>query len=673
MPRLTKSRFTLALSCPTKLAYAGDSRYVDCDQKDEFLAALAEGGFQVGALAKLMFPGGVEVIERDQAAQEARTRELLDVDGSVIFEGTLVHGNWLARADILRRRGRVIELIEVKAKSFDSREGDPEIAWRSGRDGAIRGGYLPYLRDLAFQTLVLRSAYPDFNVRPFLLLPNKAKAATVDGLNRSFRIQRETGADGRVRAAAAPALGVTVATIGASPLAMIDAAAFVEEILGDDLRFPGGAGRFEDVARDWAAAYTSGQRIAPVTGAHCRSCQFRADAPPAGKRSGFHECWSLAPIGVGGEPSAPRPIVDLYSPARNQIETLIARGKRSFADLKDEDLPAETSDEGLTRGQRRRMQVFGVDDRRGHHFDAARWRAEREAFRWPLSFIDFEGARVALPFTRGRRPYQQVAFQFSHHVMERDGRVRHAGEFLDLTPGNDPTLAFLRALRSALEDPAAAGGTVFRWHDYENTVLNELRRDLLEWQDGGTAPPDAPDLLAFIDSLTVRRKDDYRGERAMVDLCKVADRLFFHPATQGRSSIKVLLPAVLQSSEVLRLRYSRPIYGAPGGIPSLNFPVEPGAGMTWWQPDATGIPRNPYNLLPPVFEDLPADVLEGFGGALDDDIAEGGAAMTAYARMQFSDVPDAVRESTRRALLRYCELDTLAMVMVFEAWQGWAD
>jgi hypothetical protein len=37
--------------------------------------------------------------------------------------------------------------------------------------------------------------------------------------------------------------------------------------------------------------------------------------------------------------------------------------------------------------------------------------------------------------------------------------------------------------------------------------------------------------------------------------------------------------------------------------------------------------------------------------------------------MQFEDSPALEREQLRQALLRYCELDTLAMVMV---WQGWA-
>src|SRR5690606_38123831 len=50
---LTKSRFALALECPTKLFYTGKTRqYANKKLDDEFLAALAEVGFQVGELAK---------------------------------------------------------------------------------------------------------------------------------------------------------------------------------------------------------------------------------------------------------------------------------------------------------------------------------------------------------------------------------------------------------------------------------------------------------------------------------------------------------------------------------------------------------------------------------------------------------------------------------------------
>ncbi|MBT7094066.1 MAG: hypothetical protein HN936_12525, partial [Bacteroidetes bacterium] len=54
----------------------------------------------------------------------------------------------------------------------------------------------------------------------------------------------------------------------------------------------------------------------------------------------------------------------------------------------------------------------------------------------------------------------------------------------------------------------------------------------------------------------------------------------------------------------------------------------------------------------------------------DANIQEGGAAMMAYAKMQFTDMTDAEREALRNALLQYCELDTLAMVMIYEHWES---
>jgi hypothetical protein len=42
--------------------------------------------------------------------------------------------------------------------------------------------------------------------------------------------------------------------------------------------------------------------------------------------------------------------------------------------------------------------------------------------------------------------------------------------------------------------------------------------------------------------------------------------------------------------------------------------------------------------------------------------------LISYAKLQFSDVPADHRELIRSALLKYCELDTLAMVMIWEYW-----
>jgi hypothetical protein len=49
-----------------------------------------------------------------------------------------------------------------------------------------------------------------------------------------------------------------------------------------------------------------------------------------------------------------------------------------------------------------------------------------------------------------------------------------------------------------------------------------------------------------------------------------------------------------------------------------------------------------------------------------DEINNGGAALTAYGLTQYTNMSNTERDSLKSSLLKYCELDTLAMVMVFE-------
>lgn len=87
MPRyLTKSRFKLANECPTKLFYtAKKDRYADASLEDPFLAALAEGGFQVGEFATALFPGGELVEELGYEDSLAKTAALLERAEVVTF------------------------------------------------------------------------------------------------------------------------------------------------------------------------------------------------------------------------------------------------------------------------------------------------------------------------------------------------------------------------------------------------------------------------------------------------------------------------------------------------------------------------------------------------------------------------------------------------------------
>jgi hypothetical protein len=680
---LSKSRFKIATSCPAKLNYVGKQDYVDSNASNDFLLALAEGGFQVGELAKMLYPDGIEVTEERQVDQIRRTTELLNQDNVVIFEGTVQHGDWVARIDVIKKTGAKVQLIEVKSKSFNSLEGSIEEQWRNKRPTPgqkkglhpINSDMLPYLQDVAFQTLILRNAWPDFDVTPFLMMPDKAERSSIDGLNQKFKLHK-TVANGRMRTWSTPVPGTALESLGNPLLKQIDVSSFVIQIIDGVLEYPGGANLFTLVATDWARKFALGEQIRPVIGSQCRSCEFRTDMPDAQHRSGFHECWEETLNTTVADIQKRRPVTSLYWPSAGQIKKLIDREIYWLDQLKTEDLNDKTNPDGLSRDERRLMQVFNQwDANNPFHFEASRWRQAMAGFTYPLHFIDFEGARPALPFTRDKRPFQQVAFQFSHHQMEKDGSVCHASEFIDLNPGIDPSISFLRALHKALTKPGTEQGTVFMWSPYENTVLNELRSELLDQRIAGTAPDDAETLIAFADSLTVRKQGDkvvHRGDRVMVDLCAYADRLFFHPDTQGRSSIKVVLPAVMKASDWLQKRYSKPIYGAPTGMTSRNFPLRNQEGMTWWVADKDGA-KNPYKLLPPIFEDISQEELEALDLNEEEALREGGAATTAYARMQFTDVDETIRVATEKALLRYCELDTLAMVMVFEAWREWSN
>lgn len=95
-------------------------------------------------------------------------------------------------------------------------------------------------------------------------------------------------------------------------------------------------------------------------------------------------------------------------------------------------------------------------------------------------------------------------------------------------------------------------------------------------------------------------------------------------------------------------------------LPSKNF-----KDFAWIRKEE-GIIQNPYDLLEPVFSKEEDEILDNLLMDEESGIYDGGAAMAAYGKMQFTRMAPAEREKVRQALLRYCELDTLAMIMIIE-------
>jgi hypothetical protein len=129
--------------------------------------------------------------------------------------------------------------------------------------------------------------------------------------------------------------------------------------------------------------------------------------------------------------------------------------------------------------------------------------------------------------------------------------------------------------------------------------------------------------------------------------------------------MKKFLPAVLQHSKAVRERYTNPIYGTTA-MPSHNFREQV------WVTQGDGAVLNPYQLLSPLFgEHEIDDALARIEAGQGEVVANGAKALIAYMTLQDPQLPNTERANLRKQLLRYCELDTFAMVMVYQALREW--
>jgi len=648
---LSKSRFKLALTCPTKVFYSLDPRYANENVEDEFMEALAKGGNQVGELAKLMFrakdPESVEITSLEQEEQIRETAALLRRKNVTIFEGTILHDNLLVRVDVLVKRGSKVELIEVKAKSW--MPGEDSLIGQTARANPINPSWEPYVYDIAFQERVLSLACPTFEIRPWLMLVDKSKRNSVPGLALKFIVEGE----GRgKRVAVDPDFDVSELT---EPLLVqVDAREAVDRAQNNVRSKRNGSDiDFDELIKTVAQAIRSGKKLGPFVGPVCKSCEFYCEpgTRTAKVRSGWAECME-SHFGEAVKDPRRASIFGFYG--RSDTAGFVEGGRLWIRDLTEGDLNVKRAADKISPTERQALQWREIQEADSEPFlQAGALKAAMSGWRYPLHFIDFETAAPALPFHVGHRPYQPIFFQFSHHVMTATGDVRHATECL-VTDGA-PSVEVLRQLCAAL---GSDDGTVLHWYPHERTILSAVREELEEMK---SAPKDKTRLLVFLDGLGLDKDD----RRRMFDMGRlIADQVFL-PGTGGSSSMKKFLPAVLQQSAVIRKRYAKPIYGTPQR-PSHNF------SQQTWVVEHDGGPIDPYKLLSPLFGEHDLDealaLLERAAGEV---VANGAAAMIAYAKLQDPGMSLTAREELRKQLLRYCELDTLAMVMVYEALREW--
>jgi CRISPR/Cas system-associated exonuclease Cas4 (RecB family) len=605
---LSKSDFKVARTCDAKLWFR-ENGFVDDRNGDAYMQMLAMGGYMVEALACAKRPDGI-LLEygRDAAEDYRQTLELLERDEVTIFQATLLYGRRLARVDIIEKRGNIVKLLEVKAKSFDGADHAANLA--DGGHGLFRGKKRPHpilgdwmekLEDVAFQAIMLEQALPAVTVIPYLVLVDKTKRTSLDDLPRLFEIEREEGKDGVSRIHTARYVGTREQLDQLDLLTEVNVSAEVamlrDGVDAESSRFE----RMLDMPFDAAWA----QR-----GSKCGSCEYREGN--VGK-NGFSICWgALADV----EPHA----LDLLSIGTVKdadgtpvIEALARRGTVSLFDIPEDRLVKKDGTIG-PQAVRQLRQLRHMKS--GEVWVGTSLAPKIQSLTYPLHFIDFEATRLALPYHAGMRPYGQVAFQWSCHTVDAPGATPRHSEWLNDIP-EWPNLAFPRSLRERIGD----AGTVLTWSSYEASQLREIAGE--------------HDRFAAFDASLVAWVGAFAPPR-VVDLLKWAADDFYHPGMGGRTSIKVVLDSLWKSDQPMRDQF------------------------TAWTGAQVSESEDPYHALPALMiAGVPQDVREGTG------------AMRAYEAMMFGvEQGDAETKARwRQLLLQYCKLDTLSMVLIFEHWR----
>lgn len=648
---LTKSRFQLAMECPTKLYYCDKPEYSNLNETNSFLQALAEGGFQVAELAKAYHPEGKTISTLDYNEALKQTNDMLKMDEITIFEAAVLHENMFARIDILIKKNNHLTLIEVKSKSIDHEDKTPFFTSKGKKD--IRSEWKPYVFDVAFQKYILSKCFPDFEISSYLMLVDKDSLCPSDGLNQKFRIAKKK--TGKIKAICKDLTQVEIKNKILKKINVDDEINFIFY----ERKFEDGR-NFSECLRYLIEQYQSDIKIPPNLGVICRKCEFKIDSNNSAStlKSGFNECWSSVCSMKENDPT----ILDVWD--FRKADKLIKNGVYRVRQLNEDDInPISDNLPGLSKEQRRWKQVEKIiKNDTSCYLDTDNLTNEIGRLDYPLNFIDFETAMPAIPFRKNQKPCSGLAFQYSHHILHENGLVEHVNQFLHNKIGENPNLDFIRSLKKSLEDYP---GHIFRYAAHENTYLNMIYSELVNSTDYISDRDDLINFIQHISQPTEKNEGKWEpGKRNMIDLCELVKRYYYDPLTKGSNSIKKIFPAILHRSAFLQDKYCKPIYGMDGEIKSLNFKNKQ------WIEWCDGKIINPYDSLPGLFEEL--NISEEKIDLLfhDDKLKEGGSASIAYARMQFTEMHDDERKELRRALLQYCELDTLAMVMIVEAWRN---
>ena len=663
MPKLfTKSAFNHAVKCPMRAYYYRNSK--EYAYHYEGPDGIAEVGDQFGALAcvyedipneNIIQRGGANPIEA-QAKSIADTLDLLRKENVDIGEAAFATDKYLVYVDILHKRGDELKIIEVKSKCIGANES------LLGKNGNISSDYLEKILDVTFQKYVIQqfikthSEFSNLKVHASLMLANSDAVCDVDSLSSLLQIKFLEGGHREIECAP----DICEKLKGKSRIdRIIGVDGISDKIIADENQnfakkhFGGCFVKFVEKAadmyvnnrKDYGNCHFSDQ---------CFKCPFYADEEQKDSKgkvlqNGRAECFqNLFGVDIAGKAlinETKGGIGNGGLPASLKKGAWLEKKKFFLSDIdENEYVPAENA----TPEAFQKRTELSDDDLRYLHVHSAKTGSNEPTFlkaaakkiKWnyPLHFIDFETYLGAVPLFKGNHPNEEIAYQFSHHIAYEDGTYKHAGEYISLEPGKFPNFEFVRKLKAELDEDK---GAIYRYADHENIILNVIRMQLMN-----SSESDKDDLIRFIESITHPtgscKVPFEKGTRDMIDLKELAQKYFYHPSMGSSNSIKQVMPAILQSDPYFREKY--------------------------------GDNMDPYHNLPSL-EKFAAEVnKDKFPADFDDSdvwnaqkqINSGGISKLDYVLLQSGRFNKLHTEAIRRASLKYCELDTLSMVRIWE-------
>ena len=228
-------------------------------------------------------------------------------------------------------------------------------------------------------------------------------------------------------------------------------------------------------------------------GAHCNKpyeCQF------------ISHCWPM---------DAEYPVTGLGGGKAKLAEWVVA-GYRDIRDVKPSEISAEQQQRIHRVTESGEPQVLpGAEE-------------ILDALPYPRYYLDFETIGPAIPIWAGTRPYAALPIQWSCHIEETDGELRHE-EFLDLS-GEPP----MRALAEKMIECLGDSGPVLMYTSYERTVINGLIEMFPDLEE---------DLTKIVNRLW--------------DLHPLVKAHYYHPAMLGSWSIKAVLPCIAPHMDYAKL------------------------------------------------------------------------------------------------------------------------